>query len=182
VRCITTAWIACTSAEATGGSTDRLQRVTQVWRDAGFHVEACTDPDRMIWEQVICNLAFSPGVPLSLRLSLRIGQVLDNPEARALAEGAQPKRIGWRWRRASSWISTTPSGVWTIRTRHSECDAVDAARHARRPADGNRRAQCRAGARGRADRAAGATNALMARMVRALEAKQSMLQRAYGPV
>ena len=167
-------------AEAAGGDTDRLQRVTQVWREAGFRVEACTDPDRMIWSKFVCNLAFSP---VCTALSLRIGQVLDNPEARALAEAcateayrvALAKGIELDFddpvRRVEQFGRVIPNAMPSmlldmLAGRPTEIDALNAAlvREAERiglPAP---------------------ANALMARMVRALEAKQSMLQRAYGPV
>ncbi len=167
-------------AEAAGGTTARLQRVVDLWRGAGFRVEGCADPDRMIWSKFICNLAFSP---VCTALSLRIGQVLDIAEARALAEAcateafrvALAKGIEPDFddpvRRVHEFGRVIPNAMPSmlldmLAGRPTEIDALNAAlvREAERiglPAP---------------------TNALMASIVRALEAKQTTLQRAYGPV
>jgi 2-dehydropantoate 2-reductase len=77
-------WDRVNIAEAAGGSSERLQRIVNIWRGAGFNADGYDDPARMIWGKYICNLAFSP---VCTALSLRIGQVLENPQARMLAEG-----------------------------------------------------------------------------------------------
>jgi 2-dehydropantoate 2-reductase len=166
-------------AEAKGGDTERLRRVVEAWRGAGFHVEGCADPDGMVWSKFICNLAFSP---VCATLSLRIGQVLDNPESRALAEACATE----------AWRVALAKGI--------ECDFTDPVQRIHEfgrvipNAFTSMTLDLLAGKRTEIDALNGAlareaekiglpatTNALMARMVRALEAKQSMLGRTYGP-
>ena len=45
--------------EMQGGITKRLERVTQVWQDAGFNATAFEDINQLIWEKYICNCTFS---------------------------------------------------------------------------------------------------------------------------
>ena len=45
--------------EMSGGLTDRVQGIEQVWREAGFHVKAFGDIQQMVWEKFICNVAVS---------------------------------------------------------------------------------------------------------------------------
>ena len=134
----------------------------------------------MIWGKYICNLAFSP---VCTALSLRIGQVLDNPEARALAEAcageayrvAVAKGIKLKFTdpvaRIHEFGRVIPNAMPSMMLdmlagRPSEIDALNGAlvREAERvglPAP---------------------VNAFLTQMVRALESKQSMLGVPYGPV
>lgn len=43
--------------ELSGGITDRLMRVTQLWQDAGFSAKAFADINQLIWEKYLCNVA-----------------------------------------------------------------------------------------------------------------------------
>ncbi len=45
--------------EMNGGMTDRLQRITEVWQQAGFNAKAFDDIDQLIWGKYICNVTFS---------------------------------------------------------------------------------------------------------------------------
>jgi len=45
--------------EMTGGLTERVERVAEVWRQAGFNVKAYDDVHQLIWEKFICNVTFS---------------------------------------------------------------------------------------------------------------------------
>ena len=167
-------------AEAAGGSSARLLRIVDIWRDAGFNAEAYADPGPMIWGKYICNLAFSP---VCTALSLRIGQVLDNPEARALAEGcaseafqvASAKGIKLDFtdpvQRIHEFGGVIPNAMPSmlldmLAGRPTEIDALNGAlvREAERL------------------RLAAPTNAFMTCVVRALEAKQAMLKSVYGTV
>jgi 2-dehydropantoate 2-reductase len=58
--------------------------VAEAWRQAGFTVRIYEDIDRLIWEKLICNAAYSGVCGL---LELTIGQVLDNPAAWPVAAG-----------------------------------------------------------------------------------------------
>ncbi|MGQ0663039.1 MAG: ketopantoate reductase family protein [Pseudomonadota bacterium] len=70
-------------AEVGGGLTPRLARIVKVWQDAGFRAAGYADPDSLVWEKFVCNIAFSATCAVT---GLRIGQVLDNPQARSVAE------------------------------------------------------------------------------------------------
>lgn len=60
----------------------RVARVVALWTAAGFHVEACDDVDRLVWEKLVCNATFSG--PCAV-LDTSIGGVLDDPDAWAVA-------------------------------------------------------------------------------------------------
>ena len=45
--------------EMGGGMSERLQRITRVWQQAGFNAQAFTDIDQLIWGKYICNATFS---------------------------------------------------------------------------------------------------------------------------
>ncbi len=46
-------------AEFAGPATPRLEKVARVWSEAGFTVETSDDVTRMVWEKLICNVAYS---------------------------------------------------------------------------------------------------------------------------
>jgi 2-dehydropantoate 2-reductase len=173
-------WDRVNVAEAAGGPSARLARVVDVWRGAGFNAEAAADPGPMIWGKFICNLAFSAVCTVT---SLRIGQVLDNPEARALAEasaseayavaGAKGIRLGFAdpVRRINEFGRVIPNAMPSmlldlLAGRASEIDALNGAlvREAERVG------------------VAAPVNALLTRLVKALEAKQATLKTVYGTV
>jgi 2-dehydropantoate 2-reductase len=64
--------------EFSGGFTARLEAVSAVWKRAGFKVLQFPDIHRMIWEKLICNIAFSGPCTLT---GLTIGEACDNPDA-----------------------------------------------------------------------------------------------------
>jgi 2-dehydropantoate 2-reductase len=68
--------------EATGGPSERLERVAGAWRAAGFTVETCPDIERVVWEKLICNATFSG--PCGV-LDRTIGEVLADADAWAVA-------------------------------------------------------------------------------------------------
>lgn len=171
-------WDRLNIAEAAGGVSARLRRIVEVWRGAGFNAEACADPGPMIWNKYICNLAFSP---VCTALGLRIGQVLDNPQARALAEAcaSEAHRVALARgieldfedpvRRVHDFGRVIPNAMPSmlldmLAGRTTEIDALNGAlvREAERIG------------------LAAPTNALMTRMVRALELKHTMLGAAFG--
>jgi 2-dehydropantoate 2-reductase len=79
--------------ELHGGLTDRLQRIEQVWRDAGFNVQAFADIDRMIWEKFLCNVTLSAP---TAAFDLTVGELMANPETWAVALGCmlEAHRLG----------------------------------------------------------------------------------------
>lgn len=68
--------------ERSGAVTHRLERIAETWRAAGFRVATFDDIDRLVWEKLICNVAFSG--PCTV-LGRSIGELLDDPHARGVA-------------------------------------------------------------------------------------------------
>ena len=63
--------------------TPRIEAIADVWRAAGFTVKTFDDVGRLVWEKLICNVAFSGTCALT---GYTIGEVLDDPDAWAVAE------------------------------------------------------------------------------------------------
>ena len=53
-----------------------LEAGAQIWRSAGFEVALFDDTDRMVWEKLIFNVAFSATSCLSGKT---VGEVLSDP-------------------------------------------------------------------------------------------------------
>jgi 2-dehydropantoate 2-reductase len=70
--------------ERHGPVTPRIESVAEVWRGAGFNVRTFDDVQRLVWEKLVCNVAFS-GPCTVLRRT--IGEVLGNESAWAVAAG-----------------------------------------------------------------------------------------------
>jgi 2-dehydropantoate 2-reductase len=79
--------------EMNGGLTERVQRMAQAWRDAGFNVEAFADIQRMTWEKFLCNVTLS--APCAV-FDVTIGELMSNPETWGVALGctAEAYRLG----------------------------------------------------------------------------------------
>jgi 2-dehydropantoate 2-reductase len=56
-----------------GPVTERLKRVEQVWKGAGFRVRLFDDIDQLVWEKLLCNCAYSGPCALA---ECTIGQVM----------------------------------------------------------------------------------------------------------
>ncbi|MFF3567478.1 ketopantoate reductase family protein [Nocardia jiangxiensis] len=63
---------------------DRLDSSAEVWRSSGFTVSLFADLNRMIWEKLLVNVAFSATCALSGRT---IGEVIDDPDLWSVAGG-----------------------------------------------------------------------------------------------
>jgi 2-dehydropantoate 2-reductase len=70
--------------EMEGGMTERLLRIEQVWRGAGFNVKAFADINLMIWEKFLCNVTLS--APCTV-FDVTVGELMANPESWAVALG-----------------------------------------------------------------------------------------------
>jgi 2-dehydropantoate 2-reductase len=70
--------------EMNGGMTERLQRITSVWQDAGFNAKAFEDIDQLIWGKYICNVAFSGPCTVFDRT---LGELMADPASWAIAQG-----------------------------------------------------------------------------------------------
>ncbi len=69
--------------EPRGPATERVERVAEVWREAGFTVRTDDDVERLVWEKLICNVCFSGTCTL---LQASIGAVLDDDDAWSVAQ------------------------------------------------------------------------------------------------
>ena len=70
--------------EMNGGLSERLQRVTEVWQQAGFKARAFEDIDQLIWGKYICNVTFSG--PCTV-FDYTLGELMADPAAWAIARG-----------------------------------------------------------------------------------------------
>lgn len=79
--------------EMGGGMTPRLERVAQVWQEAGFKVRAFEDINQLIWEKFLCNVTFS--APCTV-FGCTIGELMGQPDRWAVALGCMKEayRLG----------------------------------------------------------------------------------------
>lgn len=68
--------------EPSGPVSARVERVAEAWRAAGFTVRTYDDIDQLVWEKLICNVAFSATCALT---GLTIGGVMDDAGAWSVA-------------------------------------------------------------------------------------------------
>jgi 2-dehydropantoate 2-reductase len=125
--------------ELRGGLTDRVQRIEEVWRDAGFNAKAYEDIDRMVWEKFLCNVTLS--APTAV-FDLTVGELMANPDAWAVALGCtmecyrlgEAKGVAWAFddpiRYVTEFSSSIPNASPSMRLdqqagRRSEIDAIN---------------------------------------------------------
>ena len=70
--------------EANGPISPRLERLTEVWNNAGFNVKAFDDIDQLVWEKLICNATYSG--PCTV-LEWTIGEMIADEAAWKIASG-----------------------------------------------------------------------------------------------
>ena len=70
--------------EMGGGSSERLDSITRVWREAGFNARAYDDIDRLIWGKFICNVSFSG--PCTV-FDKTLGELMADPVTWPIARG-----------------------------------------------------------------------------------------------
>ncbi len=70
--------------EMNGGLTERLERITGIWREAGFNARAFADIEQLIWGKYICNVAFSG--PCTV-FDYTLGELMADPAAWEIARG-----------------------------------------------------------------------------------------------
>ena len=68
--------------ERAGPVTERVERIAEVWREAGFRVQTYDDVAQLVWEKLVCNVAYSGSCTL---LELTVGEVLASEPGRELA-------------------------------------------------------------------------------------------------
>ena len=164
-------------AELEGGSTARLERIAEVWRAAGFTVNAYDDLWPVVWSKLVANVAFSAICTVT---GMRVGQVRANEWAWGIARAcveeavavAAAKAIPLAYDDPIRWVSdfagkipnARPSMYQDVRAgRRSEIDAI----------------QGGVVAEGAKVGVATPTCALMVRLVKALEAKAQAHGDAY---
>ena len=79
--------------EMSGGLSDRVAQVEQLWRQAGFKVKVYADINLLIWEKFICNVAFSGPCTVFGRT---VGEMFGDPHSRqvALSCGVEAYAVG----------------------------------------------------------------------------------------
>jgi 2-dehydropantoate 2-reductase len=125
--------------EMHGGLTDRVRRMEQVWRDAGFNVRAFADVTLMIWEKFLCNVTLS--APCAA-FDVTVGELMSDPEAWKVALGctSEAYRLGVAkgvrfsfddpLRYVTDFAATIPNTSPSMRLDHlagraSEIDAIN---------------------------------------------------------
>jgi 2-dehydropantoate 2-reductase len=125
--------------EMNGGLTERVQRIEQMWHDAGFNVKAFADVHRMVWEKFLCNVTLS--APCAV-FDVTVGQLMSDPECWRVALGctAEAYRLGLAQgvefpfedplRYVSDFAATIPNSSPSMRLDHlarrrSEVDAIN---------------------------------------------------------
>jgi hypothetical protein len=68
--------------ERSGPATPRVEALADLWRQAGFTVRTFDDVDRLVWEKLICNVAFSGTCSV---LGRTIGEVMAHGHAWSVA-------------------------------------------------------------------------------------------------
>jgi 2-dehydropantoate 2-reductase len=60
-----------------GPITERLKKVEEIWRGAGFRVKVFDDIDQLVWEKLLCNCAVSGPCGVS---DMTVGEVMADPD------------------------------------------------------------------------------------------------------
>jgi 2-dehydropantoate 2-reductase len=127
--------------ERHGPVTPRIDRVAELWREAGFNVQTYDDVDQLVWEKLICNVAFSGVCTV---LDATIGEVIDDPSAWAVATGCAAEAfavaralgitlgftdpVARAWEFGSPLAGARPSMALDLRAgRRSEVDVINGA-------------------------------------------------------
>jgi 2-dehydropantoate 2-reductase len=125
--------------EMRGGLTDRVQRLEQTWRQAGFNVKAFADVSLMIWEKFLCNVTLS--APCAV-FDVTIGELMADPGAWKVALGctSEAYRVGTAkkvpftfddpLRYVTEFAATIPNSSPSMRLDHlarrpAEIDAIN---------------------------------------------------------
>ena len=78
-------WELVRLGELAGPVTPRLQEIATTWQAAGFKVKCFDDIDQLVWEKLICNVAFSGPCAITGRTT---GEVMNDADAWQVAAGA----------------------------------------------------------------------------------------------
>ena len=89
-------WELVRLGELDGPATERIERVAEAWRSAGFRVQVYDDVRALVWEKLVCNAAFSGVCAVT---EMTIGEVLDHADASAVSADCATE--AWQTARAS---------------------------------------------------------------------------------
>ena len=64
------------------GDSERAEAIADVWRGAGFTTSTYANVHQLVWEKLLCNVAFSGPCTVT---ELRVGELLDDPDASAIS-------------------------------------------------------------------------------------------------
>jgi 2-dehydropantoate 2-reductase len=70
-------WELVRLGEFGGPITERLKKVEDAWRGAGFRVKVFDDIDQLVWEKLLCNCAYSGPCAIA---ECTIGEVMADPD------------------------------------------------------------------------------------------------------
>lgn len=125
--------------EMNGGLSERVERIAEVWRQAGFNTQAYEDVHQLIWEKFICNVTFS-GPSAIMRAT--VGELMGSEDAWRVALGCGleahavgvARGINFSFDDAASYITSfgerMPNAVSSMLQDHkagrrSEIDAIN---------------------------------------------------------
>lgn len=125
--------------EMNGGVTARVERIAEVWSEAGFNVKGYDDVHQLIWEKFICNCTFSGP---SAIMKATCGEIMSNEEAWSVALGCgleayavgKAKGINFSFTDAADYITAFGAKMPNAKSsmlqdhmaeRRSEIDAIN---------------------------------------------------------
>ncbi len=76
--------------EVSGRMTERLKEMVELWRTVGFRAREYDDIDQLIWEKLVCNVAFSAPCTVFNRT---LGQLMRDPDTWCIAEGCAREAV-----------------------------------------------------------------------------------------
>lgn len=71
--------------ECSGPVSERVEAVAEAWRKAGFNVRSYDDLDQLVWEKLVCNVAFSGTCAVT---GMSIGEAMRDRDAWSLASAS----------------------------------------------------------------------------------------------
>lgn len=127
--------------EWSGPVTERVQRVAEAWRQAGFTVRTYDDIGQLVWEKLVCNVAFSGVCAVT---GLTIGEAMRDADAWSIASTcateafavARAQRIALSFEDPVGWVrafgeaipDASPSMLLDVRAgRATEVDVINGA-------------------------------------------------------
>ncbi len=83
-------WELVRLGEFGGPITERLKKVEELWRGAGFRVKVFDDIDQLVWEKLLCNCAYSGPCAIA---ECTISEVMDGPGPVADLRGMRDRSL-----------------------------------------------------------------------------------------